>query len=428
MSILRTVRYKSYTSQQMSLPMLSPYPFQLKTVEFSKARRHSIIAHEPGLGKSLCAILAAELPVLVVCPASLVLNWHKEIDLWRPEAARYFSVLSYSDPRLGTIKPATMARLYNTVIGDEIHYIKNPKAKRSKVVCGLIAAIGAEGKAIALSGTVIPNRPIELWSLLFAMGITKRRWWPFGKEFANGWKAPWGFDVSGSSNEPRLRKILKPHLIRYTKAQVLKDLPPKTWRVISLDLPKTRQEKRFNLCDLEEMEESLAFEALSDVHKMHGERKVPRALEFIENALEDDRKLVVFARHREVISTLAEKLSVYNPVTLVGGMTKKAKQRSVDTFQDSAETRVIIGQNSAMGVGLTLTASSHVVMVEGSWVPGDLEQMADRCHRIGQAGNVLVDILTINGSIDEAMLHKALSKQETIDKIIQPTRYYPALE
>ncbi len=410
--------------------MPSPYEFQLETIEFIEPRRHTIVAHEPGLGKSLCAILAAELPAVVICPAHLILNWRKEIDLWRPEAAGEFSVLSYADRSLGTLSPDNMARLYRTVIVDESHYIKSPAAMRSIHTCALIAAIGARGKAIALSGTIIPNRPMELWPLLWAMGITKKKAWSFGMKFAAGWKAPWGggtWDFSGSSNEVELRRLLSPHLIRFTKAQVLPELPPKTWRVIALDLPTPRQEKAFSLDALSKLEESLAFEALSDVLKLHGERKVPLAVEYIENVLEVQPKVVIFAHHRSVVAMLADRLAAYRPVTVVGGTSKKAKQEAVEAFQSDDRVRVILGQGEALGTGYTLTAASHVVMVEGSWVPGDLEQRADRCHRIGQLDNVTADLITISGSIDEAMLHRALEKQEVVDQIVPVSRWAPSL-
>lgn len=354
--------------------------------------------------------------------------------MWRPEAAHLFTVVSYSERHLGTLGLDAMATLYKTVIVDEVHYVKSPKATRSKLVCGLIAGIGRRGKAIALSGTIVPNRPIELWPLLNAMGITSKGLVPFGRRYADAWLAPFGpkgkkvWQLDGSSNEAELRALLAPHTIRYTKAQVMPELPPKTWRVIALDLPAPRQEKAFDLASLRALDESLAFEALSDVLKMHGERKVPRTLEYIENQLADNPKVVIFGHHREVVGQLTEKLGAYHPVKILGGMSHKAKQLAVDTFQRDPECRVIVGQNVAMGVGHTLTAASHVVIAEGSWVPGDLEQMGDRCHRIGQRDNVTVDLMTISGSIDEHMLHRALSKQETVDAVVPVTPYHPALE
>ncbi len=392
------------------------YSFQEETIEFIQRRQRSIVSHSPGLGKSACAILAADLPVLVVCPASLVLNWRREIELWRPEAAGEFSVVSYGSRVLRKLHHSTLTRLYRTLVVDEVHYLKSHEATRSRVVCRII---GRFEKVVALSGTVVPNRPIELWPLLHSMGITDRSYFSFAYRYAAAYRNHWkGLDVRGASHVPELRELIRPHLIRYTKAQVMPELPPKTWRVIALDLPRPQQERSFSLADLSELEESVAFEALSDLLRIHGERKVPMALEHIENVLTGARKVIVFAHHREVVAALVEGLATYRPVSLVGGMSPRVKQAAVDAFQTDLECRVFVGQNTAAGVGITLTAASHVVIVEGSWVPGELEQMADRAHRIGQRDNVTVDILTISGSIDEHMVARALSKQGVIDAVV----------
>ncbi len=388
-----------------------------------------------GLGKTACAILGATLPALVVCPASLILNWWVEINLWRPEASDQFTVLSYASPSLKTIDPAD----FSTVVVDEAHYLKSPKAKRSRLACRLIAAIGARGKAIALSGTIVPNRPIELWPLLFSMGIYTGAFNSFGKRYADGWLAPWGpvskktgkarkvWDFSGSSNVRGLRRFLEPHTIRFTKAQVLPQLPPKTWRIVALDLPRPQQEKRFSLDSVSKLpkDRALAFEAYSDVFKIHGERKTPAALEHIENVLTGTRKVIVFAHHRDVVASLVHGLAAYNPASMTARMSPRQKQAAKDSFQTDPSVRVIVGQLKTMGVGHTLTAASHVVIVEGSWVPGDLNQAADRPHRIGQTENVSIDVLTISGSLDEHMLHRAISKMGTIEAIV-PTTHYEA--
>lgn len=401
----------------------TPFPFQITSIEFAQERSRAILAHEPGLGKSMMAILAADLPALVVCPASLILNWRREIELWRPEAAGDFSVLSYADRSIGTLSPEAIGRLYRTIIADEVHYLKNHEAKRSLHVCGMI---GHARKAIALSGTIVPNRPIELWALMYAMGITDRSYYSFAYRYADAYKTYWKtLDVRGNSHIPELRDLLRPHLLKFTKEQVMPELPPKTWRVIALDLPRPLAEKGFSVDALSELEESIAFEALSDVLRLHGERKVPLALEHIENVLTSGKKVIVFGHHRDVIASLSAELAHARPVTLTGGMSAKRKQAAVDAFQRDSAVRVIVGQNTAMGTGHTLTASSHVVMVEGSWVPGDLEQMADRAHRIGQRDNVTVDVLTISGSIDEHMLRRALEKQIVANRIVPTTQMLP---
>ncbi len=369
----------------------------------------------------MIAVLASELPALVISPASLMINWRREVEKWRPGQSGKFDIVSYADPKLDRIQ----ASAYKTVIPDECHFVKNPLAKRSKLTCGLIRRIGKEGRAFALSGTPVPNRPIELWPLLYSMRITDLSYADFAFKFAAAYENEWHeLDVRGASNLPELRDLVAPHMIRFTKRQVMPELPPKTWRVMALDLPIDDREKEWSLEDVRRMDPGVAFEAMSDVLHMHGVRKIPLVAEHVENLLTSVPKVLLFAHHRDVIAGLAGKLKQYGPVTVMGGQTTARKQAAVDAFQDpDSRTRLLIGQLQAAGVGHNLTASSHVVFAEGSWVPSDLEQGADRCHRIGTTNNVTADLLTISGSIDEHMLRRALEKLDVVNKIVPESRF-----
>jgi hypothetical protein len=112
-------------------------------------------------------------------------------------------------------------------------------------------------------------------------------------------------------------------------------------------------------------------------------------------------------------------LKEFNPVKVTGSVKNEDRQTAVDTFQADSKCRVFVGNIKAAGVGLTLTAASHVVFVEASWSPADIQQAADRCHRIGQKDNVTVDLLTISESIDSLVLHSVLTKMDVIDRIIK---------
>jgi len=364
----------------------------------------------------MVSILAADLPALVVAPASVKINWRREIETWRRRSTRAWDVVSYADSNLDQVDP----RQYKTLVVDEVHYVKNPEAKRSRLVCGLIRKVGKKGRVFALSGTLVPNRPIELWPLLYAMRVTRRSFAGFALKFAAAYENEWGeLDVRGASNLPRLRRLLRPHCLRYRKGDVLPELPDKTWRVMALDLPVPSREKDFSLRDLRRMREPVAFEAMSDVLKLHGQRKVPLAAQHVKDLLEAVPKVILFAHHRDVIHALAGELKRYHPVMVMGGQTPRRRQAAVDRFQEQgSRTRLFIGQVEAAGVGLNLTAASHVVFAEASWVPSTLEQAADRAHRIGSTGNVTVDLLTISGSIDEHMLRRALEKKEVVDQVV----------
>jgi SWI/SNF-related matrix-associated actin-dependent regulator 1 of chromatin subfamily A len=99
-------------------------------------------------------------------------------------------------------------------------------------------------------------------------------------------------------------------------------------------------------------------------------------------------------------------------------MTDKARQEAVDRFQRRGEVRVFLGQIQAAGVGITLTAASHVVFVELEWTPGLMSQAEDRCHRIGQHDAVLVQHLVLPGSLDARLAKTLVAKQRVIDKTL----------
>jgi SNF2 family DNA or RNA helicase len=228
---------------------------------------------------------------------------------------------------------------------------------------------------------------------------------------------PWGsFDVSGSSNEESLRDLLNPVMLRMTKEQCI-DLPEKTYRVIELDLPVDKREKQFTQAQIERPD-SIPFEAISDIRRMNAERKLDQSVSYIKDVLEQTDKVVVFAHHTHIIAALEGALIVYSPVVLTGATKNDDRHAVVTRFQTDPTCRVFIGNIKAAGVGLTLTAASHVVFVESSWSPAELKQAGDRCHRIGQKNNVTIDLLSIGGSIDALILHSVLTKMGVIDNII----------
>ena len=331
--------------------------------------------------------------------------------MWRPDVVDEFDVVSYAASDLESYN----ARDYKTVIADESHYLKNPEAKRTMIGCRLLRQ--AE-RAIAITGTLVPNRPIELWAILFALKITDMGYIDFAFRYCAAYEDDRNrLNVLGATRLRELRAHLKDHVVRYTKEEAMPELPPKQWRVLALDLPLEKREKKFSLNDLKRMDEAVAFEAMSDVLHEHGIRKMPLAIEHIQSLLEFEEKIVVFAHHRDVIAGIAGALKEHGVVTVVGGQTPERRQLAVDLFQRGTP-RVFVGQFTAGGVGHTLTAANRVVLAEGSWVPGILEQAADRCHRIGQSGVVNVDVLTIDRSIDEAMLRRALEKLQVIKRIV----------
>lgn len=393
--------------------------YQAEDAERAQRMRSVLIAHEQGVGKTpIAATAIAEFPALVICPASVVRHWERELERWRPDIGDDARVISYDLlHRREIIRPRCL-------IVDECHFAKNPETIRTRYVMEL--ARTARQK-IFMSGTPVPNRPMEFWPTLTSLGAIRMDPLNFGVMFCNGRQTPWGMDYSGHSNLDELREIVAPFCIRRTKAEVLSELPPKTFRVIPLDLPgvvaaegEIPGVKEFRKRDLARLDFSIPQEVLSTVMRLHGEAKRGPASRYVQELLESGvDKVVVGGWHRSVLEFIFESL-VQNNIEAVlyeSGMSQRERDERVRRFQEGS-ARVIVGNMQSMGVGITLTAASHQVLVESNWSPGDLMQWSDRCHRMGQERAVTIDLLTVHRSLDEHVLRRILEKREVTSRCL----------
>jgi SWI/SNF-related matrix-associated actin-dependent regulator of chromatin subfamily A-like protein 1 len=401
--------------------------YQQEDVATLLKRSKCFLALEQGLGKTAVSLVDSIAPVLVICPATLKFNWKAESAMWRPEykaqvidsktqsfdSSANLYIVNYD---ILSKHIAKIPDAIKTLIVDEAHYCKNPSAKRTKIVSNLIKRFE---RVRLLSGTPVVNRPMDLFAMLKAIGAIKMDYMSFGRRYCSGWQTPWGsFDVSGSSNLEELYEKLEPVMIRRTKKSALPELPDKTYRIIELDLPLDKREKDFAQKSIALADHQVSFQALSDILKLNAQRKLPLAIEHIENILESEQKVLVFAWHTEIVEEVARLLSKYNSVSITGSTSLTKRQEAVDAFQHG-DARILVGNIKAAGVGLTLTSASYVVFVESTWTPTDIDQCADRCHRIGQTKHVQVDILTIHKSIDAQQLHKVLDKVKIINSLVK---------
>lgn len=227
-------------------------------------------------------------------------------------------------------------------------------------------------------------------------------------------------------------------MVRRLKSEVLKDLPPKIRQVIPLSGDYSKHLNLFYEL-LEEMdfdthldqwdyEEAIVFfmqacqefmGRLSGLRKDLSIAKVPEVCGFIEEALETQDKVVVFAHHHETLDGIYEHLTKLglDVVRIDGRSSPEHRDCAVDRFQNG-EARVFVGGIKVAGVGLTLTASSHVIFAEIDWVPANLVQAEDRCHRIGQDRGTLVQYLMVEHSLDYKMWYSILQKMESIQRVL----------
>ena len=426
-------------------PELDLFPFQEEGIRFASEREGALIADEMGLGKTCQAIgVINEDPtirkVIVVCPASVRIPWRRELERWlnRPLSIAVVGVdvgfvqtlfskdiLIINYDRLSRFTKELSASTYDFCVLDECHYAKSLEARRTRAALAIKAR-----RRIALSGTPILNRPIEIYPVLSWLSPSEwpeSDWFAFATRYCGARHNQFGWDVSGASNLPELsQRLHSTVMIRRTKAQVLPQLPAKIRTVVELypDAEMKRiikwELKVFEARFLQINHDSINWDDLAVVRHQTALAKVPLVVQYVAEVLDGGvRKIVIFAHHRDVIARLVEGLSRFNPVMLVGGMGPQARQDSIDAFQGDSSVRVFIGNIQAAGTGITLApASSVCLFAELSWVPAEMTQCEDRLHRIGTKDSVHVQHLVLEGSLDAMMVKVLIKKQKVLDAVL----------
>lgn len=422
------------------------FHFQAKGVGFIEAKSGRVlIADEMGLGKTIQALAWLQLhsdkrPAVVVCPASLKLNWKRETERWLSDPK--VQVLSgtaaqpINDPDIVVVNYDILEDWLETLLGihpqvlviDECHLIKNGKAKRTKATIALGKAVP---HVIALSGTPVINRPIEVYNALRLVNPTLfPNFWDFAQKYCGARHNGFGWDFRGASNTEELHKILSSTvMIRRLKSEVLQDLPDKIRTYLPFEISNLSeyQEAEANFIEWlrqERGEESVEKASRANMlvkiealKQLAVKGKLSQALEWVENFIETDGKLVVFAVHREVVDTLCGKFKDV-AVKVDGSVSGEDRDKAVQEFQNNDKIRLFVGNIKAAGVGLTLTAASSVAFLELPWTPGELDQAEDRVHRIGQRESVNIYYLLANGTIEEKIASMLDRKRRVVDAVI----------
>lgn len=402
------------------------YPHQVEARDFLLTKKRCILADQPRVGKTLPTAAAAleNMPVLVVCPAIAKTVWEAAFRALSDQPVRV--VNGRKDAMVTTSHKVVIINYdllqyfnnagFKTLILDECHRVKNPKAQRTKAAMLLMQQIG---RVYALSGTPIPNRPIELWPILHGLGIYRGGWFDFAARYAKMWSAPWGLDTSGASNIPELKALMQPYVMRRKKEVVFADYKDPQVSLVTFDLPIDKREQDFDADALFANPNALlAFEGLAAVMHESGIRKVAPAAEFIDDLLSAGEPVVVFAHHKDVVAQLVTELKAHKPVTIVGDTPRAQRDVALADFQ-AGRTKCIIGNIGAMSEGIDLSAADTIVFVECTWSTSALEQASSRVENIAKNGiQPVIYILTIRASLDHTVLAKVLKKQNIVNQII----------
>jgi len=448
---------------------LNYMPFQRAGIAYGLAHNNCLIADEMGLGKTvqaigICNAIEAK-KVLVICPASIRLNWRREIRKWstinngRGEGVRTYPIIkggdgvapwtnylicSYDLTRNEALHEALRQFHWDAIIVDEAHFLKSHTAGRTHALFGggrkleFKNALSAHSdRVIALTGTPLPNRPRECYTLAKALCWDAIDFMSFdqfcyrfnpsarmvSEDEDTGMTKIWNLEKRGRL--PELQARLRCNLmIRRLKADVLTDLPDKRYELTYIEGDATIKDiiRRERMLDytLEDLKQPGAemFGQISTLRREMGEAKLPRAIDHIRSVLdiEEAPKIVVFSHHKSVMDGLKQALWGYGIVEYRGGMGDKAKENSVHQFQQNPKIRIFSGQMDSAGFGVDglQDVCSRALFIEPAWVPGINDQCVDRLHRYGQHANVVAQFLVVEGSLDERVLATVFDKTHTI--------------
>lgn len=423
------------------------YPYQKAGVEYCLRRNGALIGDQPGLGKTPMAIaFANEMKAkknLLIVPANIRLQWAYNIQDWstmykpviypilksadgvNPHAQ--WTILSYDLTRSEGIFEALKRSKYDLVILDEAHYLKNNEAQRTQRVFGEEGIRNHCGYVLSLTGTPLPNRPRECYTL--ARGTC---WdaidWQDEEDFRDKYNPSHynpnsRFKREEAGRTPELNARLRSHfMVRRLKRDVLTQLPKVMHEIYHIEADGAinralAAEAMLDLSDDMINKGTIPPGPYSTVRKEMGVALAPHIAEYVDMILEGgEQKVFLAGWHKEVLDIWEKRLHKWGTVRVDGRTTPARKQLAVDKFIEDPRCGVFIGNMLSAGVGTDglQKVCSRVIVGEPDTVPGNNEQIVSRLDRIGQELPVLAEYMVAPGSISERSLSSSLEKLQDI--------------
>lgn len=419
-----------------------------------------ILADDMGLGKTIqtLALLnhersGAKEPSLVVCPTSVVENWIREAKKFAPDMkvvalvgknrsdnfniVKDYDLVITSYPLIQRDLEEYTRRKWHYLIMDEAQKVKNHRTKTHEAFC----KIKAKHK-LALSGTPIENRLMELWSIFqiimpgFLMSQTAfKRYWAQPIEKSND-----------NDRKSELKQKLMPFILRRTKDQVLKELPPKTetlhyceltekQKVLYREVAEYSKSEIFKTIDSKGMEKSY-FSILTALLRLRqicchpglvnkdisspieDSGKVQELFPLLEEIIEEGHRILLFSQFVEMLKIIETGIHANNWQSVYLDGSTKNRQAVIDEFQENSENKIFLLSLKAGGVGINLTAADYVIHFDPWWNPAVENQATDRAHRIGQIKPVFVYRMITRDTIEEKIHNMQQKKKELADSVI----------
>ena len=417
-----------------------PLEHQKEAVQKLVENKKFILADDMGLGKTTSTIIAAlesgSKKVLIICPATLKINWKREIENYSDKTVYIAEGKNFStDADFVIINYDIIKNFHDTkkkgesqildanfdlVVVDEAHYIKNATAQRTKLINDLVKKVD---RLWLLTGTPMTSRPIDYFNLLSLIeSPVAKNWMAYAIRYCQGYQFNVGgrkvWNVMGASNLEELRDRTSGLTLRRLKENVL-DLPDKIITPVYLRLKSKMYEEimgeYYDWYDKNPEESkslTVQFTKLTKIRQVIADEKISQTIELAENIVEQGKKVIIFCNFTDSLNKICEHFGKA-AVKVDGSMSKPERQHSVDSFQDSDKIKVFVGNIKAAGVGITLTAAEAVIMNDLSFLPSDHAQAEDRAYRYGQKNNVLVYYPIFENTI-EGIIYDILNNKKQV--------------
>ena len=445
-SLIKTHNVQSVTIDYLKYSHRPPLEHQKIAIEKLTGSKRFILADDMGLGKTTSTIIAAletgSKKILIICPASLKINWQREIEnysnrsIFIAEGKKFstesdFVIVNYdilknfhdSDPKKKE-ESLLIQSNFDLVILDEAHMISNAQAQRTKIINSFVKNID---KVWLLTGTPMTSRPMNYYNLLNIIeSPVAQNWKAYAIRYCQGFQFTAGkrkvWNVSGASNLEELRDRTSKQILRRLKEDVL-DLPDKIITPVYLRLKSKEYEELmgdyYDWYDKNPDESSsltVQFSKLMKVRKVIANEKTRQTIEFAENIIDQGKKVIIFTNFTDTLQTIYHHFGKH-AVYLDGSCSNSVRQQAVDSFQNDEKIKVFVGNLKAAGVGLTLTSAEAVIMNDLSFVPAEHAQAEDRAYRYGQKSNVLVYYPLFENTI-EGVIYDILNKKKQIIRTV----------
>ena len=442
----RIIDYSKYDSRP-------PMEHQKIAIEKLLANNKFILADDMGLGKTTSAVIASleskARKILIVCPASLKINWVREIKNYSDrkvlivEGRKWGSTFDFYIINYDIIKnyhttdksedsddyKLLVNANFDLAIVDEAHYISNATANRTRLLNDVLETIP---KVWLLTGTPMTSRPINYFNLLkIVESPLALNWQSYVRRYCKGYQFNVGnrkvWNTSGASNLDELRERTKNLVLRRMKTDIL-DLPEKIVTPVFVELSSKMYDEELEeftrISNDKKNDETITvtLNRLMKIRQLIAYEKIPYTCEVIDKCLEQGKKVIVFTNFTMSLDMLHEKYKK-NSVTLDGRMNKDKRQENVDRFQNDDKIKVFIGNIKAAGVGITLTAAEVVIMNDLSFVPADHSQGEDRAYRYGQKNSVLVYYPVFENTVEKIIYNILQKKKGIIDQVMGDGEY-----